>query len=117
MVLIPMGTAVTLTACGESTSPEVQMVETAFEPRELRVKAGITVTWVNKSSFVHTITNDPALVRDASLVSSPDGATFNSGNIAPEQTWTHTFQVAGEYHYACTPHELIGMTGVIIVEA
>jgi plastocyanin len=31
-------------------------------------------------------------------------------------TYQHTFQSAGTVRYACTPHEALGMKGVVVVE-
>jgi plastocyanin len=67
--------------------------------------------------MVHTVTADATLPRDPSLVELPDGAEpFNSGNIAENGEWSKTFDVPGRYRYLCLPHELVGMTGEIVVE-
>jgi plastocyanin len=50
---------------------------------------------------------------DAAL---PSGAqAWNSGDINPGQTFTHTFDTPGTYKYFCIPHEVAGMTGTIVV--
>ena len=62
----------------------------AFSPTTLTVSAGTTVTWVNNDTAAHTVTAD-------------DGS-FDSGNIAPGESFTHTFDTAGSFSYHCTYH-------------
>jgi plastocyanin len=46
----------------------------------------------------------------------PDGAQpWDSGIITGGQTYSHTFDVAGQYSYFCIPHEALGMVGKITV--
>lgn len=87
-----------------------------FEPGQITVPLGSTVTWENTSAFVHTVTTDPAKLQDESLVSTPDGEVFDSGNIHPDERWSYTFDSVGEVNYCCIPHELAGMVGRVIVE-
>jgi len=83
----------------------------------VRVQVGETVRWTNDSAVMHTVTADPEeAIKDGS-VALPDGASaFNSGNMDPDQTFEHTFEVAGTYRYFCIPHEAVGMVGTVIVE-
>jgi len=88
----------------------------AFQPRTVQIRVGETVTWRNTSALVHTVTADPALAQRADDVELPQGAQrFNSGSIAPGQSYSHTFSVPGTYRYFCIPHELQGMTGTVEV--
>jgi plastocyanin len=50
---------------------------TAYSPGNFTVKAGNTVTWVNKDTTVHTVTSTSGL--------------FDSGNLNPGQTYSHAF--------------------------
>src|SRR6059036_380091 len=59
-------------------------------PGNFTVKAGQTVTWVNKDTTVHTVTSSSGL--------------FDSGNLNPGQTWSHDFTQSGVYKYYCTLH-------------
>jgi plastocyanin len=110
-----------LSACGgeDETSTTINMTaEMLFEPATVTIKAGETVTWKNESDFVHTATADPEKSRQDGLVLLPDGAEpWDSGNLAKDQSWSHTFTVPGEYRYFCLPHYMVGMTGTVIVEA
>lgn len=91
-----------------------------FMPDTVRVKAGSAVVWRNGSALVHTVTADPsqaAQAAQAANVRLPAGASpFDSGDIVPGAEFRHVFEVAGEYVYFCIPHEMAGMTGMVIVE-
>lgn len=87
-----------------------------FEPREIVVRAGGKVTWVNDSDMDHTSTANKKRAADKANVRLPDGADpWNSGFVKPGESFTLTFDVPGEYHYFCIPHEKVGMLGVIQV--
>jgi len=68
-----------------------------FSPATLTIRPGTTVTWKNMSSVPHTVTSD-------------DGQTFDSGNIAPGGTFTFKFTVAGSYPYHCNIHPYMRAT-------
>ena len=42
-------------------------------------------------------------------------ASFDSGQLEPGATFSHTFRVPGTYRYFCVPHEVAGMIGTLIV--
>jgi plastocyanin len=96
----------------------VQMVQgVGFEPGMMRINVGDTVSWKNNTREMHTVTFDPDLAADAAHVSLPEGVEpFDSGEIAPGDSFTHTFDKAGVYHYICKPHEEHGMVGTIVVK-
>jgi plastocyanin len=68
----------------------ILMDGTRFDPQDLTVNAGDTVTWVNKDPFPHTAT-------------SKTGG-FDSGDMAPDQSWSYTTEKKGEFGYLCTLH-------------
>ncbi|HLF40402.1 MAG TPA: cupredoxin family copper-binding protein [Acidimicrobiia bacterium] len=70
-----------------------------FEPAELTVKAGETVTWTHRGSQQHSV--------------SSDTGAFDSGTMTPGQAWSYQFTAPGEYPYTCTPHPY--MTGKVTV--
>lgn len=78
---------------------EVTIVDFAFDPAELRVAAGTTVTWTNRDSVPHTATAD-------------DGS-FDTGTIDGGASGSHTFDAPGTFAYICTFHP--NMTGTVIV--
>lgn len=92
-----------------------------FEPASLTIKVGESVTWVNESPIAHTSTDDlsanPVAQAHPEYTQRPAGAdAWNSGFVAPGQSFTHTFTTPGTYAYICIPHVLSGMRGTITVE-
>lgn len=105
---------------------DVGMSANAFVPERIEVSVGDEVVWGNNGTRGHTVT-----AYEAGL---PDGATFfasgdfestdaareawsggREGNIAPGETFAHTFETPGEHRYFCIPHERKGMAGVVVV--
>jgi plastocyanin len=75
----------------------------AFSPRQVSVKAGGTVTWVNcepAGTDAHT--------------STADAGAWSSPLMAPGETFTRAFGAAGALPYHCEPHP--AMTGTVTVE-
>lgn len=125
--LAALACAFLVTACGiggpahRAPPPEIArtvgMTFNRFTEGTVRIRVGETVQWRNTSPIGHTVTADPALVRDPANVQLPPGAEpFHSGNIPAGQVWQRTFTVAGIYRYVCRPHEGAGMVGTVIVE-
>ena len=73
----------------------------AFAPRALTVKAGTTVTWLNRDDVPH-------------LIISSTGKFANSKVLDTDQKHTVTFAVPGEYPYFCSIHPK--MVGKIVVK-
>ena len=73
----------------------------AFNPDVADVAAGTTVTWTNTDSVSHTSTSD--------------GATWNSGTVAPGGRFSFTFQKTGTFSYHCAIHP--GMVGTVVVHS
>ncbi|MDX1448905.1 MAG: plastocyanin/azurin family copper-binding protein, partial [Acidimicrobiia bacterium] len=70
-----------------------------FKPADIEIAAGTTVTWRNEGAIVHTVTAE-------------DG-TFDSGNLAPGESFTFTFDDEIALNYFCEPHPW--MTGTVAV--
>ncbi len=87
----------------------------AFQPDAVRIKAGETVEWRNRSLFTHTVTDDQARAKDAADAQLPEGATSFSAQVGPGEVYRHIFTVPGTYRYFCMPHEGWGMHGQVIV--
>ncbi len=85
----------------------VDVTDFRFVPESLEVHAGDTVRWENHGAVVHTTTSGEK--------GTPDGtwdATLNPG-----ASIERAFPSPGVYHYFCTPHQAMGMKGVIVVKA
>jgi len=78
-----------------------------FEPAELSIDAGTTVTWIWESDNHNVVPT-----------SQPQGANWEGyPEIANTGTeYSHTFETTGTYEYVCEPHEAAGMVGTITVE-
>jgi plastocyanin len=91
-------------ATGGSTA-QVVMKNIAFQPSQITVAVGTTVTWVNEDSVTHTVESG---TRD-----NPTGL-FNSGDVAGGASFSYTFDQPGTYDYFCRIHP--GMNGQVIVQ-
>ncbi len=85
---------------------EVNIADFMFDPQELTVQVGDTVTWTNNDDVPHTVT--------AGTVDMPTPEEFDSGQLQPGDTFSYTFDEAGTFDYFCTLHP--DMTATIIVE-
>jgi plastocyanin len=91
---------------GGGGGAEVTMKNIQFDPSDVTIKAGETVTW----------TNDEGVPHDVDKTSGP-GAQFSSGpegGMMEGDTFEHTFDKAGTYEYVCRVHAP-GMSGTIEV--
>lgn len=62
-----------------------------YSVNELEITVGDTVTWTNEDDgVIHTVT-----AADES---------FDSGFLAPGESWSYTFTEPGEFEYLCMPH-------------
>jgi plastocyanin len=75
-----------------------------FEPADIEVEAGTTVTWVNEDSVDHTVTSGPA--------GDPDGM-FDEPLQSDGDDVTVTFDEAGTFAYYCDLHRT--MIGTVTV--
>jgi plastocyanin len=83
---------------------DVQVVDFEFQPGNLTIPAGATVTWTNAGQRTHTV--------------SADDGSFDSGRLDPGETFSHTFAEPGTYSYHCGFHpEMQGTITVTAAEA
>ena len=79
---------------------EVKLQNIAFDPKDVTVKVGQKVKWVNEDSVDHNVIAD-------------SGASFKSNNFGKGASFEFTPDKAGTIKYACTIHP--GMTGTLNV--
>jgi plastocyanin len=91
-MLLPVSTA-------RAADMEVHIDNFVFEPGQLTVKAGTTVTWQNRDDIPHTVVC---------------AGKFRSKTMDTDDKFSFTFTAAGEYKYFCSLHP--HMTGMIKVE-
>jgi halocyanin-like protein len=86
----------------------------AFSPPAIVVDPGTTVTWEwTGNGGGHNVIHDPEAAPDF------DEEAFNSGQTVSEAGFTFEFtfeeQQAGWHPYFCSPHQALGMLGVVAV--
>jgi plastocyanin len=124
-------TSATLAGCLDlsgtlsSEDYDIGMSSSAFRPARSTISVGDTVVWGNTSSRAHTVTAyEAALPKNAEYFASGgfeseqaarDAWLNGNGKIIGGQTYKHTFEVPGTYHYFCIPHERV-MLGKITVK-
>jgi plastocyanin len=109
--------AATIAAAPALAGPTVKLGsdsgQLVFDPAEVTVSVGDTVTWVNNKGYPHNVIFDEEAVPsgvDAEKLSTPD-------QLGEEgQKHTAKFEKAGTYEYYCEPHRGAGMAGSVIVK-
>ena len=79
---------------------EVKIDNFSFSPQSLTVKAGATVTWMNRDDIPHNVVSTEK--------------KFSSPVLDTDQAFSFKFQEPGSYPYFCKIHPM--MTGKIVVE-
>lgn len=96
-----------ISGCGageEAAPPEpidgntVLIEDYKYQPAEITIQSGETVTWINMDSVRHNAKGD----------------SFDTGLLGREESAEQQFNEAGTYEYYCTPHPY--MKGTVIVE-
>ncbi len=91
-----------------TNSTEVVIENYAYNPADITVPVGTTVTWVNQDAVGHTVTEgDPNSPKAANLRvfdSSGEALTGKVALIGAGQSWSYTFTTPGTYEYYCIVH-------------
>ena len=104
-----------VTTVGTATTVDMT-ASLQFAPNAVTINVGETVNFRNISTFTHTVSTVADTPIESQAVLLPAGATpFDSGAIAPGETFSQTFSVPGTYRYFCEPHVGQGMIGTVIV--
>jgi amicyanin len=85
----------------QAATVEVKIDNFTFNPQQITVKAGDTVTWVNHDDIPHTVTSKTM--------------AFRSKAMDSDDKFSFTFTTPGKFDYFCSLHP--HMTGTIVVEA
>lgn len=67
----------------------VTIRDMSFQPAEIEVRVGDSVTWTNRDDRDHTVVAD---------------GLFNSNNLSSGATFTFRFNKPGSFAYACSYH-------------
>lgn len=90
-----------LMAQAQTASGAVGIDNFTFNPQQLTVKVGATVTWTNKDDIPHAV--------------AASDRTFRSKTLDTGDSYAFTFTTPGTFQYFCSLHP--HMTGTIVVEA
>jgi plastocyanin len=85
-----------------ATDTNVSIVYRAYQPSDLTIVAGQTVTWTNSGLGPHTVTSD--------------AGQFDSGRLEAGATFSYTFSAPGTYLYSCTVHPTMHGEVVVLAE-
>ncbi|MFY9310047.1 MAG: cupredoxin domain-containing protein [Bacteroidia bacterium] len=69
---------------------EIWLEYKAYNPSQMVVTPGTTVTFVNKDNASHTVTSTSNI--------------FDSGTVKSGNTWTYTFNDLGTFYFYCNYH-------------
>ena len=81
---------------GQPVGSQIVISDYKFEPADITVKAGESVTWTNEDSVQHNVAAD-------------DGG-FEGPLLSKGESYTFTFDTPGSYPYHCTPHPFMKAT-------
>ena len=84
---------------GGGLGSNINIYNMAF-PATTTVKKGTTVKWYNQDGYAHTVSSD-------------DGTTFSSGNLAAGATFSYLANTTGTFSYHCNIHA--NMKGSLVV--
>jgi plastocyanin len=96
----PPASAAAAPASAPAGANSVTIASFAFAPPSLTVAPGQTVTWTNKDTTTHTVTEDKG--------------AWDSKNLAVGGTFQQKFDQAGTFTYHCNIHS--SMKGTVVVQ-
>ena len=91
-----------LTTATTGAAAKVSIDNSVFDPKDLVVTAGATVTWVNTDDVAHTVTSKAA------------PPLLDSKTLHTDDKFSFEFKTPGIYDYFCKAHP--DMTGKVIVK-
>ena len=84
-----------------------------FEPKNITVKAGDTITWVNNKSYPHNFVFDQSKTAPEIVKLSHNQLSMKPGE--ENSIVIPTDLAVGSYDYYCEPHRGAGMAGKITI--
>ncbi len=76
------------------------MQNSAYQPTNIQVKVGTTVTWTNQDNVPHSVTFKNGMK--------------DSGLLSQGQSFSYTFNTPGTYQYYCTVHPYMVATVTVV---
>jgi amicyanin len=86
---------------GATGATQIAIQNFAYQPTNVSIKVGATLTWTNKDSAPHTVTFRNGMK--------------DSGMLRQGQSFSYTFTAAGTYAYYCAYHPY--MVGQVVLTA
>ncbi len=80
--------------------PQLNIQNFAYQPANMQVRAGTTVTWTNQDNVPHSVTFKNGMK--------------DSGLLTQGQSFSYTFNSPGMYQYYCTVHPYMVATVTVI---
>ena len=110
ITLIPVILFLIIAGCAKNNeqpakeSNEVWIKNGHFVPSEKEITPGTTITWINKTDSVQTVTSGV-----------PGFILFDSGELKPGESFTFTFNDVGpvQYYSNSNPDSLTGLITVV----
>ena len=90
----------TTTPSAPTSVKRVKIVNFAFKPATITIAKGTRVRWTNAANTAHTTTSNRGI--------------WDSGSLAPGDTFSRVFRKTGTFKYRCTIHPTL-MHGKIVV--
>jgi plastocyanin len=97
-----VATALAFPASAGAATVDIDILDTGYQPASVTIAVNDTVRWTNRGGLTHTVTSDTP-------------GQFDSGNMAPNAQFPHTFTTPGSYPYHCSLHSF--MQGTVTVLA
>lgn len=101
------GGLVEIADCSEASSPvAVEIADSSYNPKNQTISENAVVQWTNEDQSAHTVTSGDE---------ENSGGVFDSGEIAPGESWCLRFtEIPGApYDYYCTIHGSSQMSGTL----
>src|SRR5687767_15608248 len=97
---------------GSAATVPVAMTNFRFDPANVTINAGDTVTWNNQQGFHDTVSGANG---------TPNGLWNSNARFGrlmlPGESFSFTFNSGGTFPYFCSPHVSVGMVGSVQVAA
>ena len=81
---------------------EVHIEGMRFIPKNIEIKVGETVRWINPTSDAHNVADK--------------NDEFRSKMLTKNDVFSYRFTKPGVYNYYCQPHRIMGMKGTVVVK-
>ena len=82
---------------------QVIIEDYSFNPQEITIKTGDTVTWINGDQVKRTVTSWYEWSDEDDVWNTSIGQEWSSGDIETGEKYSRQFNQAGDFHYLSLP--------------